>query len=657
MSDDIQKPPTDLTNDWSTTLQEMQSEWRHPLDPLVTQTSSDPIEPAPEAVTEPVETGETADTGTTEVIDTSVDTSANDTVELAPLVEPATAETVETVASTETGETADAGTPEVIDASVDTSADTSANDTVELVPQVEPAVAQNTENAPVAIALAEPLTEPTSAPNTSIDDLEETTFPTSGDEVSFSAGEVLAWGDHRYTIQSPLAGSWYSAQNENGQAVLLNPNPLSDWKNLPSHRLLPRPRYIGKEGYVLDDVQGSAYAGPMSTQDILPLLTALAQYVFVLSKQGYALLDLAPEGIVKTNDGLRLRFPPRISPVAQPLPRIYREGYTAPELTYDSVCNGKEGVYVLGAIGYQWLSGQTLPPEGATHLALSAIQVAGWPQLLYAALTHTYDRININQFLDRLTALQPREEAQFRVGAASTVGLNVERPTNEDSYAFAWQQVHNYQGRTVQLLACVSDGMGGMSAGEVASRAAVQAFIRQSLPDFSEQAMDTLAWECNQAVLDALEGRDGGCTLSGVVLSGANVLLAHIGDSRIYQRKQDGWQQLSDDHSLVAAMVKSGILTPEQAATSPDRNKILRSLGSLRQYQSKYAQTAQHRIQVDEVLLLVSDGVWGEVSDAEIEQLWQSTLQPQAFADALIAAALAAGAPDNASAVVIERLG
>nr|WP_246351435.1 PP2C family serine/threonine-protein phosphatase [Deinobacterium chartae] len=285
-----------------------------------------------------------------------------------------------------------------------------------------------------------------------------------------------------------------------------------------------------------------------------------------------------------------------------------------------------------------------------------------------AALAPDAERLTPTAFLAALRALVPQAQPRFAVGAATTVGLNPDRPVNEDAFGYSLRHLEAHEGSRLLLRACVADGMGGMAAGEVAARAAVEAFIGGAVPApgdagvQAEWAVD-LVWQANRRVLEALAGEDGGCAFSGVVLVGSRVALAHVGDTRVYLRAAGGLRQLSRDHSLVAAMVASGMLTEEEAESSPDRNKILRSLGSVRQPQPDYVQGLSAtqdeptlELQPGEALVLLSDGVWGEVKPARLEQILAEHQQdPQAAADALVRAALEAGAPDNATAVIVQR--
>lgn len=507
------------------------------------------------------------------------------------------------------------------------------------------------------------------APPAPADDgaLEEEYYPATVQGVA--PGAVLKWGDLTLTVEATLPGPWLAAHDESGRNVLVRMQEAPHWAELPPHRLMPRPLLVCPEGYVLPRIDGSPFGFARPLAEAMPGLLALAQLVRFFQAQGMALVDLDPEQLIATDDGLRLRIPPRLVPVGQPLPAIYREGLTAPELTDGGPATGKEGVYLLGALLYQAATGHLLPEPGFTRLAAMAVTQAGVPQLLAQSLAPAPGRMSPQEFMEGLRALVPPVDPVLRVGVASTVGLNPERPVNEDSAGYVAHNLATFGGRAQLLRVCVSDGMGGMEAGEVASRAAVEAFLAGvpghplDAPAAQAEWATELVWQANRAVVGALAGRDGGCTFTGAVFVGARFAIGHVGDTRGYQVTAAGVSQITRDHSLVAALVANGLLTPEQAEVSPDRNKVLRSLGSLRQPQPNYVDdltavtgSLTRELAPGEAILLVSDGVWGEVPFPELQQLaLANRLDPQRAADALVEAALRAGAPDNATAAVVLR--
>ncbi|KEF34347.1 hypothetical protein RDMS_08080 [Deinococcus sp. RL] len=482
------------------------------------------------------------------------------------------------------------------------------------------------------------------------DDLDEEVYSTTVPDIGPREGDVLGG----WQLRKDLGRGWFLAAGPEGTAPgLLYVRPAPGWATLAPHRLLPRWTAL-EGGYLINDTVGEPLTGPLPAAEALPLWTELARLVYALERQGYALTDLEPEGLLRTETGeLRLRFPPRVARVGERVEPLLREGYTPPEVQSGGPAQAVSGVYLLGAVLYHWLSGQPLPPEGVSALALSGLRVPGIPQLLHQALAPAPERLTPTALMDALRRLQRPVATSYRVAAATTVGLNVDRPLNEDAFGYVLRQVEAEGGQVTFLRACVADGMGGMAAGEVASRAAVEGFLASAAPD-----MVARVWDANAALLQALGGQDGGCAFSGVQIEGEVLYLGHVGDTRAYHAAGGAVQQLTQDHSYVAALVASGMMTPQEAATSPERNKVLRSLGSVRQPQDHYVHTLGDPLFLvpGSRVLLVSDGVWGEVPEEELRGLLLHEPDAQRVVDALLDLALDVGAPDNATALLIERV-
>jgi protein phosphatase len=439
---------------------------------------------------------------------------------------------------------------------------------------------------------------------------------------------------------------------------------------LDNHRLLPRLIYTGPEGTAIEAVDGEPVGRKLSLPATLGVVQPLAQLVYFLERKGLALVDLEPQALRQTPLGPRLALPPRLARLGERPPKVWRQGYTPPEVLAEAPVSSKAGVYLLGALWFELLTGTALPVEGPSELLLSSIPLPGVPQALAQMLALPEERATPKQALALLKKLShPREVAVvLEFGEATSVGLNPSRHYNQDAYAYRLERVQSEFGRTLLLRACVSDGMGGMAAGERASQAAVETFIAGNLPhplDDPQAQSDwgvRLVWAANQAVLEALAGLDGGCTLSGVILWGARYTVAHVGDTRIYLWRAGQLQQITRDHSLVAALVASQMITREEAMHHPDRNQVLRSLGNLRQPQEGYVETLEATtgqvagtLEPGEALVLLSDGVWGEVGEAQMAEILSRSASSQAAAEALVQRALEAGAPDNATALIIRR--
>ncbi|WP_291424860.1 protein phosphatase 2C domain-containing protein [Deinococcus sp.] len=475
---------------------------------------------------------------------------------------------------------------------------------------------------------------------------EETYVPTIAPQGP-QAGDVVSG----YQLNDDLGRGWFTA-NPVGSGpsvdVYVRREPL--WAGLRPHRLLPRTSQSG-DLTVLEPVHGLPLTLPLAPAQAREYLTELARLLFALEKQGYAVTDLDPASVQLTADGLKLRLPPRVARIGERPEPVLRDGFTPPEVQAGEAAQSKNGVYLLGALLYGWLTGQPLPPEGPSAITLAGVKQSGMPQLLHSMLAPIAERLTPTELLGTLktgAATLP----VYQVAASTDIGLNPERPVNEDSYGFVWRQIGQHGGGEVVLRAVVCDGMGGMAAGEVASQAAVRGFLNSA-----QGTLPAQVWEANAAVLADMNGRDGGCTISAVEIRGTALQLGHVGDTRAYLAAGGQVEQLSKDHSYVAAMVASGQMTAEEAQVSPERNKVLRSLGSLRTPQDNYVQTLPEPVNlpVGSRVLLVSDGVWGEVMPPELQEVLLHEPTPQAVADRLITLSLEAGAPDNVTALVIER--
>jgi serine/threonine protein phosphatase PrpC len=217
-------------------------------------------------------------------------------------------------------------------------------------------------------------------------------------------------------------------------------------------------------------------------------------------------------------------------------------------------------------------------------------------------------------------------------------------------------------------LFAVCDGLGGHSAGEVASGLAVKCIKdivqeRPAIPQgFHEASAKTrlLAWavsETGRLIYDQAQAdsaRAGmGTTATAAWFHGSRVSLAHVGDSRAYLFREGKLVQLTEDHSFVAEQVRAGVLTPEEARNSLHRNVITRALGT---QQTVQVDVYEHEVRVGDRLLLCSDGLTAVLSDTEIRLMMEKAGQPRSLCASFIDEANARGGPDNITAVVIYSL-
>jgi protein phosphatase len=146
-----------------------------------------------------------------------------------------------------------------------------------------------------------------------------------------------------------------------------------------------------------------------------------------------------------------------------------------------------------------------------------------------------------------------------------------------------------------------------------------------------------------------------------VVIQDGSLSLGHVGDTRAYLCREGTLTQLTRDHSLVAAMVASGMITKEEARGHPESNKVLRSLGGQRTLPDEYVdgldvvcskETLQ--LQDGDRLLLCSDGVWGMLDDDALLGILTGSPDCHSAVERVIRGALDGGAPDNATVIVAD---
>ncbi len=200
----------------------------------------------------------------------------------------------------------------------------------------------------------------------------------------------------------------------------------------------------------------------------------------------------------------------------------------------------------------------------------------------------------------------------------------------------------------------VADGMGGHNGGETASAGArdgLKEFLEGKEPE--QGALRTAIGAVNRRLFLQQKGDEKlsgmGTTLTALWLSDKCVYIGHVGDSRAYRLRDGEMKQITDDHSVVAELLRSGMLTPEQAATHPMRNVITRAVGT---EDSLEIDLMCEERRAGDVWLVCSDGLYGMVGDEKIAEILKAH-KPKKAADLLIAAALEGGGRDNISLVIL----
>ena len=208
------------------------------------------------------------------------------------------------------------------------------------------------------------------------------------------------------------------------------------------------------------------------------------------------------------------------------------------------------------------------------------------------------------------------------------------------------------------ILIVVADGMGGHSAGEVASGMAVEIIDRVYFDDAHDpaSALKSALEEANFEIHKASLGQEGlrgmGTTCTALVLQNGSAISAHVGDSRLYLVRGGQIYLMTEDHSEVMEMVKRGLISLEEARHHPDKNVILRAIGSHAEVQvSTWAEPFPTR--EGDRFLLCSDGLYDLVEDDEIKRAVEQA-EPEAACESLVALAKERGGHDNISVAVVN---
>lgn len=215
-----------------------------------------------------------------------------------------------------------------------------------------------------------------------------------------------------------------------------------------------------------------------------------------------------------------------------------------------------------------------------------------------------------------------------------------------------------------QLLAIVADGMGGHQAGEVASDLmvnSIKTFWEESAeiqtPEESENWLKKTIEKINTIIYQksfAEEKYQGmGTTAVVTICTDDYVTIAHIGDSRCYLLNESGFVQITDDHSYVNELVRTGQISLDDAEQHPKKNLLLRAIGTEETVKSDVRSISWDE---ENKLLLCSDGLTNKISDDEIEALFQATPSISALSKKLIDMANERGGEDNITLAIINNL-
>ena len=241
---------------------------------------------------------------------------------------------------------------------------------------------------------------------------------------------------------------------------------------------------------------------------------------------------------------------------------------------------------------------------------------------------------------------------------ANLSDIGCHREENEDSLAY-WEPETEEQFRQKGRLAVIADGMGGYEGGQQASSLAVKT-VCEVYEGSTERDPQTALVQGLQLAHTRIQeyarqhpGFLGmGTTCTAISLREHDLYFAHVGDSRLYLVRGATISRLTRDHSYVGRLVESGLLAPEQAESHPQRNVLTASLriGIELTPQSPVQPIA---LEANDVLVLCTDGLWGQVRDDELKRAATSK-SPEEACHTLIELARQRGGPDNITVQVMR---
>jgi PPM family protein phosphatase len=233
-----------------------------------------------------------------------------------------------------------------------------------------------------------------------------------------------------------------------------------------------------------------------------------------------------------------------------------------------------------------------------------------------------------------------------------------QRDTNEDCVGIFWPE--NVELRAQYgTLAVVADGLGGHLGGEIASAMAVEA-VRQvyfrAPPEDPLIALRAGIEFANTEVFTRsqqdISCAGMGCTFTALAIVGRAAFCAHVGDSRLYVRHAAKFAQISQDDTLVNELVRSGLLSKEEASQHPNRHRLSRALGVGDDF-DYVTWVAPFELEPGDAFLLCSDGLHDLVSDTELAEAL-ATLAPTAATKQLVELARERGGYDNISVAIVR---
>lgn len=236
----------------------------------------------------------------------------------------------------------------------------------------------------------------------------------------------------------------------------------------------------------------------------------------------------------------------------------------------------------------------------------------------------------------------------MKITVAGKSDLGQKRQNNEDNFCIA-EEIN---------LFVVADGMGGAASGQVASKIAVDVIKEQMLYKSKNRKLDSSTLVgcikmANQVIFEASQkypqNSGMGTTVVAALITGSKLIIAHVGDSRLYLMRDNGINLLTEDHSVVMEQVRKGMITLEEANKSEIQNILTRAVGTS---QSVEVSVSEMSLSNKDYLLLCSDGLTRMVEEKEFLETVKTLKEPEIICEKLVAMANDAGGKDNITLIV-----
>jgi PPM family protein phosphatase len=265
---------------------------------------------------------------------------------------------------------------------------------------------------------------------------------------------------------------------------------------------------------------------------------------------------------------------------------------------------------------------------------------------------------------------QQRTQQALTLRAASLSQQGERRPTNQDA---VFQRSGQVEAELNAGLYILCDGLGGRRAGEVASRLAVETVVNELAGVFPQGDVAQRQAPLSSSRLDEWlrfaitlahshlrgyaqthweEARGLSTTIALALIYGSTAHIANVGDSRVYLARAHQLTQLTQDHSMAARLVQTGLIDDSEAATHPHRHILYQALGS---HETVEVALSRWRLEPDDTLLLCSDGLWVAFPDrAELAQWLDNAAPPEDLCHQLVSEAIRRDGSDDTSAIIVN---